>query len=394
MNVSRWKVIVSAVTVASTVLGGTACSSASATDTAAKPKNDCSQAPVLGKSTPTVAILGEVGSATDYYKGDLETVIAGARQMSARVLVNGVGTGVDTPSLLANTRMVGDGNNKMQRNKSLECKEQLVRTSFSTELHNLPDPRPLDVFSSFRTLQGNLESAPGGGDIDVVVFSSALSTAAPVSLGDHTVLSNPDAALNQLAAQRLRPKCAGWRVYVIGGDQHSDPALDSATSAQLREFWRRYFEDCGGQLVVWSPHLDTFPTTNGAIAAADTTQIPIRHEDGRTIAELDGDVLFDAGQDILRPDAASALEQVLALANQATGKIDIDGYTDVGGDEADNVGLSERRCATIEAWLVQHGIGPDRITDHGHGSADAKYPNPTTPEQHQANRRVEISIYD
>ncbi|MBB3602770.1 outer membrane protein OmpA-like peptidoglycan-associated protein [Mycolicibacterium sp. BK556] len=393
MNMSLAKLAVSGVVITTTALMGTGCSDAAATDAAASSKDICNQAPVLEKSTPTVAVLAEVGSTTDYYVGDLETMISGAKQMRARVLINGVGAGIDAPSLVTNVALVGDGNNKMQREKNLECKETLIRNSFRGTLHSLPDPKPLDVFGALRTIGGNLESTPTDSEIDVVIFSSALSSAAPVNLNDPAVLANPGIALNQIAAQQLLPKCARWRVYVVGGDQHTDPTLSATTAAQLREFWREYFERCGGQLVAWSPHLDTFPTTNGAIAAADTSQIPVRHEDGVTIAELNDDVLFDAGRDNLRQDAASELEQVLTLANQAHGEIVIDGFTDVGGDEADNVGLSERRCATIEAWLVQRGVDGARISHRGHGSADAKYPNPTTPEEHQANRRVEISIF-
>lgn len=390
---SQWKTVASTMVIASMILAGTACNNALATDAPSNPKIDCNQASAVGPSTPTVAVLGQVGSATDYYTRDLETVIAGAEKIEARILVNGVGTGVDTPSLVTNTLLVGEGNNKMQRDKNLECKEQLVRTSFSSTLHDLPEPTPLDAFTAFRTLEGNLESTPAGTDIEVVVFSATLSTAAPVNLEDPAVLTNPAYTLNQLAAQRLLPQCTGWRVYVIGGDQHTDPALDSTTSADLREFWRQYFERCGGELVAWSPHLDTFPTANGAIAAADTTQIPVRHEDGKTVAELGADVMFDPGRHELRSDATSALDQVLALVNRASGRIVIDGYTDVGGDETDNIALSERRCTTIQTWLIDHGIDPARITVHGHGSSDAKYPHPVTAEESQANRRVEVTIY-
>ena len=80
------------------------------------------------------------------------------------------------------------------------------------------------------------------------------------------MLDDPAVALNTLAAQRLLPDCSGWRVYAIGGDQQSQPPLDNARAAALREFWRQYFERCGGALVAWSTHLDAFPISGGAIA--------------------------------------------------------------------------------------------------------------------------------
>jgi outer membrane protein OmpA-like peptidoglycan-associated protein len=85
--------------------------------------------------------------------------------------------------------------------------------------------------------------------------------------------------------------------------------------------------------------------------------------------------------------------QVLQLVNQASGQVVVDGYTDVGGDEADNINLSQQRCASIQTWLEQHGVSPTRFTVQGHGSSAPRFANPITDGEHQANRRVEVTIY-
>jgi outer membrane protein OmpA-like peptidoglycan-associated protein len=85
--------------------------------------------------------------------------------------------------------------------------------------------------------------------------------------------------------------------------------------------------------------------------------------------------------------------QVLQLVNQASGQVVVDGYTDVGGDEADNINLSRQRCASIQTWLEQHGVSPTRFTVQGHGSSAPRFANPITDGEHQANRRVEVTIY-
>ena len=126
---------------------------------------------------------------------------------------------------------------------------------------------------------------------------------------------------------------------------------------------------------------------------ADTTQVPVHREPGKVTADLAGDVLFDPGRAELRPAADDQLNQVLQLVKQSSGQVVVDGYTDVGGNEADNLDLSQRRCASIQAWLVQHGVSPTRIAVHGHGSSNPRFANPVTDEQHQANRRVEVTIY-
>lgn len=81
-------------------------------------------------------------------------------------------------------------------------------------------------------------------------------------------------------------------MYAIGGDQQSQPPLDNTKSAALLEFWRQYFERCGGALVAWSTHLYAFPISGGAIAPADTAQVPVHRERGKVTADLAGDVLL------------------------------------------------------------------------------------------------------
>jgi outer membrane protein OmpA-like peptidoglycan-associated protein len=373
--------------------GVTACMTSSASDSTGPSGAACDQPVSVGQSTPTVAVLGEVGKATEYYAGDFDLVIKGAEAMKARTIVSGVGADATAPSLATNTIFVGDGVNKMDRTNSLACKETLVKQSFSQKLHDRPNPQPLGNFGAIKTLEGNLAGTPKSAGISVVLFTSLLNTSQPVDLSASGTLNDPSFALNTLAAQRLLPDCSGWRVYAIGGDQQSQPPLDNAMAAELREFWRQYFERCGGALVAWSTHLDAFPISGGAIAPADTTQVPVHREPGKVIADLTGDVLFDPGRAELRPAASDQLNQVLQLVNQASGQVVVDGYTDVGGNEADNLDLSQRRCASIQTWLVQHGVSPTRIAVQGHGSSNPRFANPVTDEEHQANRRVEVTIY-
>jgi outer membrane protein OmpA-like peptidoglycan-associated protein len=374
--------------------GLSGCMASSASESTEPSAAGCDQPVSVSQSTPTVAVLGQVGKATEYYAGDFDRVIKGAETMKARVLINGVGSNATAPSLIANTVLVGDGVNQMDRTNNLACKAALVKRSFSQTLHDRPNPQPIDNFGAIKTLEGNLAGTPKGGPINVVLFTSLLNTAQPVDLSAPGVLADPATVLNALAAQRLLPGCSGWRVYAVGGDQQSTPLLDNGKAAALREFWRQYFERCGGELVTWSTHLDPFPITGGAIPAADTTQVPVHREAGKVTADLKGDVLFDPGGAELLPSADNQLNQVLQLVNQASGQVVVDGYTDVGGNEDDNLDLSQRRCASIQTWLAQHGVTPGRISVQGHGSSNPRFADPVTDEQHQANRRVEVTIYE
>jgi len=61
----------------------------------------------------------------------------------------------------------------------------------------------------------------------------------------------------------------------------------------------------------------------------------------------------------------------------------------VGGD-AYNQTLSEARAKAIVAWLTQHGIAADRLTDKGFGKTRPIADN-TTDAGRAKNRRVEIA---
>jgi outer membrane protein OmpA-like peptidoglycan-associated protein len=119
---------------------------------------------------------------------------------------------------------------------------------------------------------------------------------------------------------------------------------------------------------------------------------------GREIKiNLSADVLFDFDKADLRPEAAPALEKVLAVL-QAYPKaaVLIEGHTDGKGNDQYNQRLSERRAESVRTWLAQHG-GNAAITTRGWGKMRPIAPNTKPngaddPEGRQKNRRVEITV--
>ncbi|HTL40541.1 MAG TPA: OmpA family protein [Pseudolysinimonas sp.] len=347
----------------------------------AAPERTCDATPVVADTTPTVAILGQVGGALDGYDQDVDLVVQGAVATEAHLILSGVGE-AGAPSLVVDTLMTGEGVNAMVRDLDLACKRELVATGVG-EL-SAASAASVDVFRSIMTLDGNLTERTGA-PIDVVLLTSLASDAEPVDLTDPQVLEDPVAALNTLAAEGLIPDCTGWRFHGVSTGGEDDPAL--------REFWRQYALRCGGAVVAWTTHLTVFPGDAGPIAAADTEQIEVKEDDFTVTADLEGDVLFGPGSFALRSEAGDALNQLLALTRSAHGDILIVGHTDVGGvSEDDNEILSENRGNAVADWLIGHRVDPSRITVEGHGSRDAIYPNPQTEAQHQANRRVVVTI--
>jgi outer membrane protein OmpA-like peptidoglycan-associated protein len=72
-------------------------------------------------------------------------------------------------------------------------------------------------------------------------------------------------------------------------------------------------------------------------------------------------------------------------------KIAINGHTDNIGKPADNLLLSEKRAASVLAFLISKNIQSDRISSFGFGESKPLTSN-DSEENRAINRRVEFSI--
>jgi len=99
---------------------------------------------------------------------------------------------------------------------------------------------------------------------------------------------------------------------------------------------------------------------------------------------------FVTGKADITPRSERILNNALKAMNKIpTMSFDIVGHTDdVGGAEM-NLQLSIDRANSVKAWLVNHGINPDRLTTRGMGMNEPLVPN-TNDENRQKNRRVEF----
>jgi outer membrane protein OmpA-like peptidoglycan-associated protein len=129
-------------------------------------------------------------------------------------------------------------------------------------------------------------------------------------------------------------------------------------------------------------------------AQAELSRIAsVRQEPRGMVITLSGSVLFVSGKyDLL----GQAMVKLTDVANVLTkqdpeSKIAVQGYTDSQGSESSNLELSRRRAEAVRAYLVSHGIAPDRITAEGYGPARPVADN-ASPEGRADNRRVEIVV--
>ena len=111
-----------------------------------------------------------------------------------------------------------------------------------------------------------------------------------------------------------------------------------------------------------------------------------------SIATLGGKALFDTNEDALNGEGEQALADLLVQLEkyQEISVMFVTGHTDSRGTEEYNQGLSERRAATVAAYL--EAAYPDvKVTSQGMGESVPVETN-STPEGRQANRRVEVQV--
>jgi outer membrane protein OmpA-like peptidoglycan-associated protein len=110
--------------------------------------------------------------------------------------------------------------------------------------------------------------------------------------------------------------------------------------------------------------------------------------DGRAVTH---GILFDVDSDRIRPESTPTLKEIGDMLKAHPDlRLSIEGHTDATGNEKHNQELSERRAASVKAFLVsEYGIDAGRLQTAGFGASKPVADN-NTPEGRQQNRRVEL----
>lgn len=105
-----------------------------------------------------------------------------------------------------------------------------------------------------------------------------------------------------------------------------------------------------------------------------------------------GDVLFATGRAELQPGALNNLGKLVQFLNQYPERtLAIEGHTDNVGSDDLNLGLSQRRADSVQAFLVGQGVDSQRVSASGKGEGFPVASNDNVGGRQQ-NRRVEIVI--
>ncbi|PPL04350.1 OmpA family protein [Parapedobacter indicus] len=146
-------------------------------------------------------------------------------------------------------------------------------------------------------------------------------------------------------------------------------------------------------------HGDSAKVTTVGITESDTLEVTLLLEPvfevGKTF-ELEN-IYYDFDKHNIRPDAAAVLDELVrTLRDNPTLRIELSSHTDSRGSDAYNLALSQRRAQSAVDYLVSRGIARDRMVARGYGETrlvnDCGNGVPCTREQHQANRRTEVTV--
>jgi outer membrane protein OmpA-like peptidoglycan-associated protein len=140
----------------------------------------------------------------------------------------------------------------------------------------------------------------------------------------------------------------------------------------------------------------------GAIGAyMDRQQERLAHIPGTTVERVgedtllvhfNSDVLFDTGSATLDSDGRSTLAEVADVINEyRKTAVVVQGHTDSVGSEESNQYLSERRAGSVENYLINRGVDPDRVASVGFGEG-APVASNASPYGRRQNRRVDVLL--
>jgi outer membrane protein OmpA-like peptidoglycan-associated protein len=142
---------------------------------------------------------------------------------------------------------------------------------------------------------------------------------------------------------------------------------------------------------------DTIPSKR--ITRADTPGLtvakPLKISPGLVLKTI----YYDLDKSNIRPDAAIELDKLVILLKQRPAlKIELSSYTDSRASDNYNMALSQRRAASVVAYLVKRGIVADRLVAKYYGETHlvngcADNVN-CTEEEHQLNRRTEFRVIE
>lgn len=128
----------------------------------------------------------------------------------------------------------------------------------------------------------------------------------------------------------------------------------------------------------------------------DSGRLRVRIVRNRMLIELSDNILFDSGDDALKPEGRDALSQIAQVLQTIQDReFQVVGHTDNipirSRRFASNWELSAARAVNVARFLIEQGMSAERISAAGYADTQPVASN-STPEGRAQNRRIEIVL--
>jgi OOP family OmpA-OmpF porin len=235
------------------------------------------------------------------------------------------------------------------------------------------------------------EGTPAGVEVDATgceVIREVANIVDPPEQAPNIPLANESALT---AGEVVEPGVMSMRYHVVSPDEtlysvSFGYGLDYKQVAEDNNIQAPYNIHIGQKILIKG-------IKPGDSVVSSATEPPLDNEDGDLILSLSGDS-FALGSTILRPDARSALDAVIAILKEGPHtNVHLNGYTDHLGDAEYNQRLSEGRAISVKDYLVSQGIASERLQARGYGEI-APVSLTDSVEALAKNRRVDIIVIE
>ncbi|MBN2541875.1 OmpA family protein [bacterium] len=143
-----------------------------------------------------------------------------------------------------------------------------------------------------------------------------------------------------------------------------------------------------------SGNVDLTGITESKRIHQDIIMIPIQKLIKEKVGIILNNIFFDFDSSVLKQESYPELNRLAdILKENPLRKVEISGHTDNYGSDEYNLDLSDRRAASVVAYLVSVGIEPNRLISKGYGEAVPIDTN-ETDEGRANNRRVEFKFIE
>jgi len=135
---------------------------------------------------------------------------------------------------------------------------------------------------------------------------------------------------------------------------------------------------------------DACPEVAGTVANNGCPEVT--EEVQKQLNEYARTILFDTGKSSIKAESTAVMVDIITiLAEYPTAKFTVEGHTDSVGSSKLNQKLSDSRANSVRDFLIDKGIGSDRLTAIGYGE-DKPIATNNTRAGRKSNRRVEINL--